>query len=53
MAHPVISTRNRNQWQQIALFLDAMPKRKPAAIRAAKAPAPAGGKRSAAAGVVA
>lgn len=50
MAHPVISTRNRNQWQQIALFLDAMPKRKPAAMRAAKAPAPVGGKRSAAAG---
>ena len=32
MNRPVISSRNRHQWQEIALFLDAMPKRKPAAI---------------------
>lgn len=33
MNRPVISSRNRHQWQQIALFMDDMPKRKPAAIR--------------------
>lgn len=47
---PVITARNCHQWQQIALFLNELPKRQAVARSPVSKQAPAAGKRSAAAG---